>query len=540
MKTVVSLSLLLVLTTLSAVAQLTISGTVKLPDGSAPRDAQVWLGSPAPSPTEKKSFVRVIDGKFSISASRAGLYRLSVSAPNAQTVEAPVLISEADNSLKVEVALVSIFPTDIQSVRIHFGKSASEMTKEADGSYSFVATASADTLAYQLELNETGHTHNGMQSDYFVYDGGGDFYSVLRVKAGSQVKIVFDPKKALRSPDGAVATVNWGSPFLTRFSELSERSEQARRNAIKAYIQAQQTKQPFAGYDYGTFKKELETTSSNPTEKLEMRQFAAITLIGLPFIALDKAFAANALALVPPNSPMWAIAPNSPSQLAQLLYGEDLKKTMDLLDSFRLQNADRKVQAMALSTMGQIAAFTNDKEKGRLIYNELKAKFSDMRELEYVMSQLNPDKAIQVGNPVPDFEIKLLSGESVSRQSMFGKFYLIDFWAVWCGPCIGEMPKLHEAYEKFKGKKGFEVLSLSFDRSPDDIAKFRAEKFPMPWLHTFVEGGFKNELSKRFEVMGIPKPILVDDKGNIVATESDLRGENLDKTLAKHLDAPRN
>lgn len=540
MKTIASLALSLVLTTLSAVAQYTISGTVKLPDGSAPRDAQVSLGSPAPSPTEKKSFVRVIDGKFSISASKAGLYRLSVSAPNAQTVEAPVLISEGDNSLKVEVALVSIFPTDIQSVKIHIGKSASEMTKEADGSYAFVATASADTLAYQLELNEQQHTHNGTQSHYFVYDGGGDFYSVLRVKAGSQVKIVFDPKKNLRSPDGSVATVNWGSPFLTRFSELSERSEQARRNAIKAYIQAQQTKQPFSGYDYGAFKKELETMSSNPTEKLEMRQFAAITLIGLPFIAPDKAFAANALALVPPNSPMWAIAPNSPSQLAQLLYGEDLEKTMDLLDSFRLQNTDRKVQAMALSTMGQIAAFTNDKEKGRLIHSELKAKFSDMREVEYVMSQLNPDKAIQVGNPVPEFEIKLLSGETVSRKSMLGKFYMIDFWAVWCGPCIGEMPKLHEAYEKFKGKKDFELLSLSFDRSPDDIAKFRAEKFQMPWLHTFVEGGFKNELSKRFEVMGIPKPILVDDKGNIVATESDLRGENLDKTLAKHLDAPRN
>jgi thiol-disulfide isomerase/thioredoxin len=540
MKTIASLALSLVLTTLSAVAQFTISGTVKLPDGSAPRDAQVSLGSPAPSPTEKKSFVRVIDGKFSVSASKAGLYRLSVSAPNAQTVEAPVLISEGDNSLKVAVALVSIFPTDIQSVKIHFGKSSNEMAKEADGSYSFVATASADTLAYQLELNETGHTHNGTQSDYFVYDGGGDFYSVLRVKAGSQVKIAFDPKKALRSPDGAVARVNWGSPFLTRFSELSERSEQSRRNATQAYIQAQQTKQPFSGYDYGAFKKELETTSSNPSEKLEVRQFAAITLIGLPFIALDKAFANNLLTLVPPSSPLWAIAPNSPSRLAQLLYGEDLKKTMDLIDSFRLQNADRKVQAMALSTMGQIAAFTNDKEKGRLIYSELKAKFSDMREVEYALSQLNPDKAIQVGNPVPDFEIKLLSGESVSRQSMLGKFYMIDFWAVWCGPCIGEMPKLHEAYEKFKGKKGFEVLSLSFDRSPDDIAKFRAEKFQMPWLHTFVEGGFKNELSKRFEVMGIPKPILVDDKGNIVATESDLRGENLDKTLAKHLDAPRN
>jgi hypothetical protein len=62
----------------------------------------------------------------------------------------------------------------------------------------------------------------------------------------------------------------------------------------------------------------------------------------------------------------------------------------------------------------------------------------------------------------------------------------------------------------------------------------------MPWLHGFLENGFENALSKRFEVVGIPKPIFVDDKGNIIATESDLRGENLDKTLAKHLDEPKN
>lgn len=54
----------------------------------------------------------------------------------------------------------------------------------------------------------------------------------------------------------------------------------------------------------------------------------------------------------------------------------------------------------------------------------------------------------------------------------------------------------------------------------------------MPWLHTFVEGGFNSELAKTFEVLGIPKPILVSPKGIILATEDDLRGPNLERTLA--------
>jgi len=50
-----------------------------------------------------------------------------------------------------------------------------------------------------------------------------------------------------------------------------------------------------------------------------------------------------------------------------------------------------------------------------------------------------------------------------------------------------------------------------------------------------VEKGFKNDLSKRFEVSGIPKPVLVNPQGIIIATGMELRGEELRKTLDKYL-----
>ncbi len=57
----------------------------------------------------------------------------------------------------------------------------------------------------------------------------------------------------------------------------------------------------------------------------------------------------------------------------------------------------------------------------------------------------------------------------------------------------------------------------------------------MPWKHAFVEGGFESDVAGRFEVVGIPKPILIGPDGQIVATASDLRGEDLLKTLEEHL-----
>jgi alkyl hydroperoxide reductase subunit AhpC len=77
------------------------------------------------------------------------------------------------------------------------------------------------------------------------------------------------------------------------------------------------------------------------------------------------------------------------------------------------------------------------------------------------------------------------------------------------------MPHLHAACERFKDRN-FTILSLSLDRRPAHVAVFREKHWPMPWLHAFLAGGFENELAQRFDVLGIPRPILVGPSGIIV------------------------
>ncbi|HAL55301.1 MAG TPA: hypothetical protein DCP63_02190, partial [Bacteroidetes bacterium] len=59
-------------------------------------------------------------------------------------------------------------------------------------------------------------------------------------------------------------------------------------------------------------------------------------------------------------------------------------------------------------------------------------------------------------------------------------------------------------------------------------------------LHSFVQQGFESPAAKEFEVIGIPRPILVDKDGMIIAMETQLRGENLERTLTRILDSPKN
>lgn len=47
-----------------------------------------------------------------------------------------------------------------------------------------------------------------------------------------------------------------------------------------------------------------------------------------------------------------------------------------------------------------------------------------------------------VGKPVPDFSFTLLDGQVVSRDSLRGKQYVLDFWASWCVPCVNNLPDI--------------------------------------------------------------------------------------------------
>jgi len=148
-------------------------------------------------------------------------------------------------------------------------------------------------------------------------------------------------------------------------------------------------------------------------------------------------------------------------------------------------------------------------------------------------------RKIKAGEKIPDFEFvdAIVDGKKWSRESMRGSFALLDFWATWCGPCVAEFPSLRETHRRFKDQ-GFAILAISLDSDRDQYLKYIKENIP-EWGNVLVIDGFDSELVRQFELSSIPRTILIDPAGVIVAVDDDARGQKLIQVLEQRLSTQR-
>jgi thiol-disulfide isomerase/thioredoxin len=146
-----------------------------------------------------------------------------------------------------------------------------------------------------------------------------------------------------------------------------------------------------------------------------------------------------------------------------------------------------------------------------------------------------------------------VNGAPISADELKGKVVLLDFWAVWCGPCIATFPHLREWQEKYEDK-GLVIIGVTRyykygwneeakrperaeTLSPEDeqaaMIKF-AEHHQLK--HRFMVTPADSKLQSAYGVTGIPQAVLIDRAGKVRLVRvgsGDANAHDIDHLLAE-------
>jgi len=113
----------------------------------------------------------------------------------------------------------------------------------------------------------------------------------------------------------------------------------------------------------------------------------------------------------------------------------------------------------------------------------------------------------------PDFELPDMDSNMHSLQQYKGKVIMLNFWGTWCPPCRREMPSMDALSREFKDRP-FAVIAINEWETEDIVFPYLGQidldpSFPI----LFDKSG---EISKRYDVRGLPTTFVIDKQGRIV------------------------
>ena len=127
------------------------------------------------------------------------------------------------------------------------------------------------------------------------------------------------------------------------------------------------------------------------------------------------------------------------------------------------------------------------------------------------LARLSPMQKVE---PAPAVAFMGADGRTHTLKDFKGHYVLLNLWAVWCAPCVKELPALARLQAALPPGQ-MEVVAVDVARgTPKDAADF-LKSHNATALTPYIDPNLT--LMRAFGAYGLPMTVLIDDKGNQVA-----------------------
>ena len=161
------------------------------------------------------------------------------------------------------------------------------------------------------------------------------------------------------------------------------------------------------------------------------------------------------------------------------------------------------------------------------IARKLSKEYPSSEYLSHLLKRYKEFEYLLPGKDAPDFTAVALDNKSYSLKDFNGKIVLIDVWATWCKPCIASFPSVQNLQEVFKDKPVI-FLFISGDREEEKWKAFLSNYKDLKGIHFRM---YKTPFYDAYKIAGLPRYILIDQKGKIVNGFATYTSEKLRNTI---------
>jgi cytochrome c biogenesis protein CcmG/thiol:disulfide interchange protein DsbE len=121
------------------------------------------------------------------------------------------------------------------------------------------------------------------------------------------------------------------------------------------------------------------------------------------------------------------------------------------------------------------------------------------------------DHIIDVGDAAPSFSITTDQGRRITPTDFGGRVLVLNFWAIWCAPCVEEVPSLSEFQKRLAGS-GVVVVGVSVDKNPNLYSQFLKRFGPTFQTVRDPDEGIANS----YGTYKYPETYIIDRNGKVV------------------------